>query len=64
MSIGISRVKANESKSIKEAELADQQDMQQATETYSLFMSLLKWGTIVTAVTTIIVVAIIASRAT
>ncbi len=46
-----------------EAELADQQDMQQATETYSLFMSLLKWGTIASVITTVIVVAIIASRA-
>ena len=49
---------------MKEAKLADQQDMQQATETYSLFMSLLKWGTIVTVVTTVLVVFIIASRAT
>ncbi len=44
--------------------MADQQDMQQATETYSLFMQLLKWGTIVTAITTLLVVVIIASRAT
>ena len=46
-----------------EAILADQQDMQHATETYSLFMSLLKWGTIVSVIATFLVVAIIAGRA-
>ena len=48
---------------MKEEKLADQQDMQQATETYSLFMSLLKWGTIAAVITTVLVVFIIASRA-
>ena len=46
-----------------EAKLADQQDMQQATETYSLFMSLLKWGTVAAVIATVIVVSIIAIRA-
>jgi hypothetical protein len=43
--------------------MADQQDMGQATESYSIFTKVFKWGTIVAAITTILVVAIIASRA-
>ncbi len=43
--------------------MAGQQDMGQATESYSLFTQIFKWGSIAAAITTILVVAIIASRA-
>jgi hypothetical protein len=43
-----------------EAKLAEKQDIREATETYSGFLSLLKWGTIISAVVTILVVLIIA----
>ena len=46
-----------------EAKLADQQDISAAKETYAGFMSMLKWGTIVTVLVTALVVLIIASRA-
>lgn len=46
-----------------EAPLAERQDMGQATESYSLFTQIFKWGSIAAAITTVIVVAIIASRA-
>jgi hypothetical protein len=58
------RLRLNRGTAMKtEAILADHQDMQHARETYSLFNKLLKWGTIVTVLTTILVVAIIAGRA-
>jgi hypothetical protein len=44
----------------REAELAGNQDMRSANETYGGFLSLLKWGTIVSIVTAAIVVLIIA----
>lgn len=43
--------------------MADQQDMEQAQGSYAIFNSVFKWGTIAAAITTILVVAIIASRA-
>ncbi len=43
--------------------MADQQDMGQAEQSYAIFNSVFKWGTIAAAITTILVVAIIASRA-
>ncbi len=44
----------------READLAENQDMRSANETYGGFLSLLKWGTILSAVTTAIVILIIA----
>lgn len=41
----------------------NQQDMAQAEGSYALFNTVFKWGTIIAAITTILVVAIIASRA-
>ncbi len=41
--------------------MGEQQDMGAARQTYAGFLSLLKWGTIVTAAVTFIVVLIIAS---
>lgn len=46
-----------------EAKLGEQQDITAAKETYVGFMSMLKWGTIVTVLVTALVVLIIASRA-
>jgi Bacterial aa3 type cytochrome c oxidase subunit IV len=46
-----------------EAKLAGNQDLGPAKETYEGFISLFKWGTIVAAVVTALVVLIIASRA-
>jgi hypothetical protein len=52
-----------------EEELADhqatgnRQDMEQAKDSYAIFNSVFKWGTIAAAVTTLLVVMIIASRA-
>lgn len=40
--------------------MAEQQDMKAATETYSGFISLFKWGTILAGLTTVLVVMIIA----
>jgi hypothetical protein len=40
--------------------VAGQQDMRAASETYSGFISLFKWGTILAGLTTILVVLIIA----
>ncbi|MBK8373320.1 aa3-type cytochrome c oxidase subunit IV [Sphingorhabdus sp.] len=40
--------------------MAGQQDMRAANETYGGFLSLLKWGTVVTAVIAALVVLIIA----
>jgi hypothetical protein len=45
---------------LREAELAGNQDMRSANETYSGFLSLLKWGTIVSIVIAAVVVLIIA----
>lgn len=41
----------------------NRQDMAQAQDSYALFNTVFKWGTIVAAIATILVVAIIASRA-
>jgi hypothetical protein len=46
-----------------EAKMADPRDMGQAKESYAIFNTVFKWGTILAALTTILVVAIIASRA-
>jgi hypothetical protein len=46
-----------------EAKLAGNQDLGPAEQTYSGFISLFKWGSVAAAVTTLIVVLIIASRA-
>ena len=46
-----------------EEKLGEQQDIGAAKETYAGFMSMLKWGTIVTVLVTALVVLIIASRA-
>jgi hypothetical protein len=46
-----------------EENMADHQDMGQAEQSYALFNSVFKWGTIAAVITTILVVAIIASRA-
>ena len=46
-----------------EAKLGEQQDITSAKETYTGFMSLLKWGTVAAVLTTALVVLIIASRA-
>ncbi|MCF8472497.1 MAG: aa3-type cytochrome c oxidase subunit IV [Sphingomonadaceae bacterium] len=43
--------------------MADDHDLGPAKETYAGFIALFKWGTIVSAVVTAIVVLIIASRA-
>jgi hypothetical protein len=43
-----------------EVELAGNQDMRSANETYGGFLSLLKWGTILVGLTTALVVLIIA----
>ena len=40
--------------------MAGNQDIRDASETYSCFLSLLKWGTIVTVAVTALVVLIIA----
>jgi hypothetical protein len=44
----------------REAELAGNQDMRDASETYTGFLSLLKWGTIVSIAVTALVLLIIA----
>jgi hypothetical protein len=44
----------------REAELAGNQDMRAASETYSGFLSLLKWGTIISVAVAALVVLIIA----
>lgn len=44
----------------REAELAGNQDMRAATETYSGFLSLLKWGAMATVAAAALVVLIIA----
>jgi hypothetical protein len=41
----------------------NRQDMEQAAESYAIFNSVFKWGTIAAAITTLLVVMIIASRA-
>ena len=41
----------------------NRQDMQQAEQSYAIFNSVFKWGTVAAVITTILVVAIIASRA-
>lgn len=41
----------------------NRQEMAQAQDSYALFNTVFKWGTIVAAIATILVVAIIASRA-
>lgn len=46
-----------------EANLAEHEDLGAAKETYSGFITLFKWGTVAAAITTLIVVLIIASRA-
>jgi hypothetical protein len=46
-----------------ETSMAEQKDMGQATESYSLFTQIFKWGSIAAAITTATVVMIIASRA-
>lgn len=46
-----------------EAVLTNDHDLGPAKETYSSFVTFFKWGTIVAAVVTAIVVLIIASRA-
>jgi hypothetical protein len=63
------RLRLDERKYHTEEKLADhnatgnRQDMAQAEGSYALFNSVFKWGTIAAAITTILVVAIIASRA-
>jgi hypothetical protein len=44
----------------REAELAGNQDMRAASETYTGFLSLLKWGTIASVAVTALVLLIIA----
>lgn len=46
-----------------EAHVAGNQDIGPAKETYSGFISLFKWGTVVSVAVTALVVLIIASRA-
>lgn len=46
-----------------EENMADRQDMGQAKHSYAIFNAVFKWGTIGAVITTILVVAIIASRA-
>ena len=46
-----------------EENMSDQQDMGQAKDSYALFNMVFKWGAVAAALTTILVVAIIASRA-
>ena len=41
----------------------NRQDMQQAEHSYAIFNAVFKWGTVAAVITTILVVAIIASRA-
>lgn len=41
----------------------NRQDMEQANESFAIFNSVFKWGTIAAAITTLLVVFIIASRA-
>jgi hypothetical protein len=41
----------------------NRQDMGQANDSYAIFNAVFKWGSIAAAITTILVVAIIASRA-
>lgn len=43
--------------------MADRQDMGQAKESYEIFNSVFKWGAVAAAITTLLVVLIIASRA-
>jgi hypothetical protein len=43
--------------------MSDQPDMGQAEQSYAIFNTVFKWGTVAAAITTILVVAIIASRA-
>jgi hypothetical protein len=40
--------------------MADQQNINEATETYAGFIKLFKWGTVISVITTAIVVLIIA----
>jgi Bacterial aa3 type cytochrome c oxidase subunit IV len=46
-----------------EAKLAGNQDLGPAKQTYESFITLFKWGTIIAAIVTALVVLIIASRA-
>ena len=46
-----------------EAVLTNDHDLEPAKETYSKFITLFKWGTVVSAAVTALVVLIIASRA-
>jgi Bacterial aa3 type cytochrome c oxidase subunit IV len=46
-----------------EAQVSGNQDIGPAKETYSGFISLFKWGTVVSVAVTALVVLIIASRA-
>lgn len=41
--------------------MAEQQDMTAANGTYDGFLKLLKWGTVLSVITTVVVVLIIAS---
>lgn len=46
-----------------EAKVAGQQDIEPAKSTYSNFIALFKWGSVVVAISTLIIVLIIAGRA-
>ncbi len=43
--------------------MSDQHDMGQAEDSYAIFNMVFKWGTVAAVITTVLVVAIIASRA-
>lgn len=49
----------SEQHSLQGGKMAGQQDMRTANETYGGFLSLLKWGTLATALITALVVLII-----
>jgi Bacterial aa3 type cytochrome c oxidase subunit IV len=53
-------VKGGKSTKTTEAKLAENQDMRAASDTYTGFISLLKYGSVATALVTILVVLIIA----
>ncbi len=63
------RLRLEKRKCLTEEKLADhhatgnRQDMQQAEHSYTIFNTVFKWGTVAAVITTILVVAIIASRA-
>jgi Bacterial aa3 type cytochrome c oxidase subunit IV len=59
LSIGGHAVMAVQSNNLPEAIVAEKQDMKAAEESYDRFIVLFKWGTVLAAITTLLVVLII-----